>query len=242
MIVYVHSHSGNRLEGLNLLDDLLPDVNLCVFDCSGSGLSDGEYTTLGLKEAEDLKSVIIYLKNHYNVGEIGLWGRSMGAVTCLLYDAKLREDIEVSCMVLDSPFTDIRVLIGDTMKAMKNIPKWVTATALLAISGTIMKKTGKDVLSLKPIKYVKNILTPALFIVAREDVITPECEVRKMYKKYKSEEKQFYLIDGEHHSSREWEEIEYGIEFMKKHINKVIVNKRKSLASGIQLGQDFRIN
>jgi pimeloyl-ACP methyl ester carboxylesterase len=160
-LVYVHSHSGNRLEGLTLIDDLLPDVNLCVFDCSGSGLSEGEYTTLGLKECRDLKCVIAHLKSHYKTGEIGLWGRSMGAVTCLMYAAANPYGPDISCMVLDSPFSDIKVLIGDTMKAMQNIPRWVTATALLAISGTIKKKTGSDVLGLKPIKVVKNITIPA---------------------------------------------------------------------------------
>lgn len=44
-VVYCHSHSGNRIEGLQLLWELLPEVNLCVFDFTGSGHSDGKYTT-----------------------------------------------------------------------------------------------------------------------------------------------------------------------------------------------------
>ena len=30
------------------------------------------------------------------------------------------------------------------MKALNNIPKWITATALLAIGGTVKKHTGYD--------------------------------------------------------------------------------------------------
>ena len=82
----------------------------------------------------------------------------MGAVTCLMYVDKyvnktdnLFDDQNVVCMLLDSPFGDIKTLIKDTMKAVNGIPKWITGTALLAIAGTVKKNTGYDVLDLKPI-------------------------------------------------------------------------------------------
>lgn len=59
-------------------------------------------------------------------------------------------------------------------------------------------------------------------------MITPQAEVKRLYKKYKSDEKQFYLIEGEHHSEREWEELEYCAQFVKNHINKVIIKRKKS--------------
>jgi alpha/beta superfamily hydrolase len=55
----------------------------CCFDFSGSGVSEGEYVSLGVFETEDTLCVIKYLKSLGYVNNIGLWGRSMGAVTSI---------------------------------------------------------------------------------------------------------------------------------------------------------------
>ena len=41
--------------------------------------------TLGALEVEDLEAVVAHLRMQYPESTIGLWGRSMGAVTALLY-------------------------------------------------------------------------------------------------------------------------------------------------------------
>lgn len=60
-----------------------------MFDFSGSGYSEGNFITLGIKESDDVEKVVNYLKTNYKIGRIILWGRSMGAVTAILYSAKL---------------------------------------------------------------------------------------------------------------------------------------------------------
>ncbi len=54
-------------------------------DLSGSGKSDGEYITLGINEEDDLNSAIGFLDEIFKFKEYSVWGRSMGAVTALLY-------------------------------------------------------------------------------------------------------------------------------------------------------------
>jgi alpha/beta superfamily hydrolase len=54
-------------------------------DFSGSGKSDGEYITLGINEQEDLNCAIGFLDEIFKFEEYSVWGRSMGAVTALLY-------------------------------------------------------------------------------------------------------------------------------------------------------------
>ena len=51
----------------------------------GSGLSQGQWVTLGCREVEDLEVAVAYLRGSGRVTTIALWGRSMGAVTSLLY-------------------------------------------------------------------------------------------------------------------------------------------------------------
>lgn len=58
---------------------------MITFDFGGCGISDGEYISLGWFEKEDLLAVINHIrKNHKLLTNIGVWGRSMGAVTVLL--------------------------------------------------------------------------------------------------------------------------------------------------------------
>jgi len=61
--VYLHCNTGSRLEGRVYLDEIIKKkMALCVFDFSGSGMSEGEYISLGYHELNDVESVISYLK------------------------------------------------------------------------------------------------------------------------------------------------------------------------------------
>ena len=51
----------------------------------GSGLSEGEWVTLGALEVDDLTAVVAFLRARFPQSLVALWGRSMGAVTCLLH-------------------------------------------------------------------------------------------------------------------------------------------------------------
>lgn len=54
----------------------------------GSGMSEGQYVTLGAREVDDLASAVEYLRDEGSTSTIALWGRSMGAVTALLYSQR----------------------------------------------------------------------------------------------------------------------------------------------------------
>ena len=81
-VIYCHGNSGCRADASEAAIILLP-LNITVFtlDFSGSGISGGEHVTLGWNEKDDLRAVVEYLRTDGNVSLIGLWGRSMGAVT-----------------------------------------------------------------------------------------------------------------------------------------------------------------
>ena len=60
-------------------------ISVFCFDFAGSGLSDGEYVTLGAREHKDIECVVQYLRTLPTVSRVALWGRSMGAVSSILY-------------------------------------------------------------------------------------------------------------------------------------------------------------
>lgn len=95
-----------------MLDIVKEDFNLCVFDFSGYGYSQGEFSTLGIKEDDDLECVLSYLRQEKKYTHLFLWGRSMGAVTIVLALSRLGNEVACDGVVLDAPFTSTRSMVG----------------------------------------------------------------------------------------------------------------------------------
>lgn len=70
-------------------------------------MSEGEYISLGWYERDDLRHVVEYLRRCGLVSTIGLWGRSMGAVTAMMH---ADWDPSIAGLVLDSGFTSLKTL------------------------------------------------------------------------------------------------------------------------------------
>ena len=80
----MHGNASARVEVLPQLTVLLAlGVAVFAFDFAGSGKSDGDHVTLGYFEREDLLCVVAHLRATDVVSTIALWGRSMGAGTCV---------------------------------------------------------------------------------------------------------------------------------------------------------------
>lgn len=85
-LIYCHSQGGCRVEGLFLQEFCLENgIGLCLFDFAGCGKSTGEYVTLGWKEVDDLTELIKLVTGKFQATQISLWGRSMGAVTSIMF-------------------------------------------------------------------------------------------------------------------------------------------------------------
>ncbi|KAG6435509.1 hypothetical protein SASPL_100383 [Salvia splendens] len=167
-VIYCHGNSGCRTDASEAAVILLPS-NITVFalDFSGSGLSGGEHVTLGWNEKDDLKAVVNYLREDGNVSLIGLWGRSMGAVTSLMYGA---EDPSIAGMVLDSPFSDLVDLMMELVDTYKvRLPKFTVKFAIQYMRKAIQRKAKFDIMELNTIKVAKSCFVPVLFGHAIED-------------------------------------------------------------------------
>jgi pimeloyl-ACP methyl ester carboxylesterase len=66
-ILYLHGNGGSKMEVLPILRVENKRVNVCAFDFSGCGRSDGEYVTYGSNEASDVKSVVDYLRRTFQI-------------------------------------------------------------------------------------------------------------------------------------------------------------------------------
>ena len=167
VVLYLHGNSSSRLEGLNNLEVLLKNnINLFVIDFPGCGLSEGEYISLGYHEKNDVKIIVDFIENLPGISKIGIWGRSMGAATTLLYTYK---DPRISAICIDSPFENFKRLAEELVIKQIKLPKFIIDGALKIVQGTVKKKNGLDIYKLKPLENVSNTFQPALFIHAIND-------------------------------------------------------------------------
>lgn len=200
-VVYMHGNSSCRLEACELLPLLLGmGVTLFAFDFAGCGLSEGEYITLGYHEKDDLRAVVDYLRSTNKVSTIGLWGRSMGASTALLHGHR---DPSIAAMVLDSPYSSLERLAREIIdKAqIRHKPDFLVKAFMRMMRSTILKRSGLDILKLKPIANVQTCFIPAVFVAGRDDDFISPAHASDTCEAYAGD-KNLILVDGAHNSKR----------------------------------------
>ena len=128
-VIYMHGNSSCRLEALDLVEYFLAsNITLFCFDFPACGMSEGEYISLGWFERDAVASIVEYLRANRNVSTIGLWGRSMGAVTALLHGDR---DPSIAGLVLDSPFSNLRTLCNELASTYASVPSFLVGAAML---------------------------------------------------------------------------------------------------------------
>jgi pimeloyl-ACP methyl ester carboxylesterase len=166
-VIYLHGNSSSRLEAMDAMQYLLPsNITLFCFDFAGCGISGGEYISLGWFERDDLNLIVEHLRKERRVSTVGLWGRSMGAVTSLLHGDR---DPSIAGMVLDSPFADMKQLVMELAKTHTKIPGFLVSGAMKLVKSTIKSKANFDIMDLSPISHVKECFIPALFATGISD-------------------------------------------------------------------------
>ena len=202
-VIYLHENSASRIQAMNnamKICLLKHNINLVAFDFAGSGLSEGKYISLGYHEKNQVRNVVDFLERMPGVGNIGLWGRSMGAATTLLYAPT---DKRIKCIVVDSPFSDFRLLAKEICKSNVNIPSLLIEGAISIIGNTVKNKNGMDINDIKPINSVKNCFIPAFFVHAIDDTFVKFEHSEKLINNYAGDIKKLKGVTGGHNGARD---------------------------------------
>lgn len=168
-VIYLHGNAASRVEAVGIKHHLLKrGLSVFCLDFSGSGMSEGEYISLGWHEEQDLKVVIEHLRAQPSVASIGLWGRSMGAATAILRAA---DDHEIGACVLDSAFADLSLVAEEVVRTAGhvNLPHFLIKLGLQIMRSEIGSMAGFDLQKVNPIEYAARAVCPALFGVAGDD-------------------------------------------------------------------------
>ncbi|EER04925.1 conserved hypothetical protein, partial [Perkinsus marinus ATCC 50983] len=130
---------------------------------------------------------------------IGLWGRSMGAVTALLHGDR---DPSIAGMVIDSAFADIRTLASDLAEELGlRLPGIMLSVVLGMLRLSVRSKAHFDIFDLQPIAHVDRTYIPALFTAARNDTFVNPRNTDTLFEKYAGD-KNLVKVDGNHNSTR----------------------------------------
>ena len=199
-VIYLHANASSRIEGLHVRRYLLKrNINLCVFDFQGSGMSEGDYISLGYHEKHQVKNIVDFVEKYPGVGKIGLWGRSMGAATALIYTSM---DKRIKAVVVDSPFSDFRQLAKEMVRNQIKIPVFLVEGALSIIGKSVKNRNGMDINEIKAIDCVQKCDVPIIFIHARDDELVPYHHSEDLLKNYKGEIKELKSVNGGHNGKR----------------------------------------
>ncbi|WP_144461327.1 alpha/beta hydrolase [Siminovitchia fortis] len=196
-VVFAHGYKGNRYEEnipfLPLASNLLADgYRVIMFDFRHAGESDGEMTTVGVKEKLDLLGAIDWTAENYEE-PVGLLGISMGAATSILAAA---DSEDVIAVVADSPFSDLHDYLKVNMPVWTGLPNFPFTPLILTI---IPMMADIDLDEASPISVLDRVAPrPVLFIHNKGDGSIPYTESEMMAKK-DPEHFTLWLTEGEGH-------------------------------------------
>lgn len=175
-VILFHGFSGSKstmLDKATVFKKL--GYNTFLVDFMGSGGSEGNQTTVGFLEAEQVKTSFNYLSNK---GEknIYLFGTSMGAVAIM--KAISDTGIHPKGLILECPFGSMYQTVCARFTNM-NTPTFPMANLLVFWGGV---QNGFWGFSHNPKDYAKNINFPTLLLYGAEDDRVSIEEINEIFK------------------------------------------------------------
>jgi len=194
--------------------------NILVVDIRAHGLSDGKYLTAGIKESDDLVLWIKLINEKYHITDFTLHGICVGASAAVYTYVKLKNEGSglVKRIVTDGLFYSFSALFERHIKRFKT-PAF---PALQSIFFLTFMLTKARLFSETPIKYMKDIDIPFLFIWSAEDFFCVRSKSEALFEACASKHKEIcFFPEGRHSHVRSSQEAEYDeviAQFLQKHV------------------------
>ncbi len=196
-VILFHGYGGDKsslLEIAALLDSL--GYATFLVDFMGSGGSEGNVTTIGYKEAAQVRTAYEYIINK-GVEDVFLFGTSMGAVAIM--KAISEYNVNPKGIIIECPFGSLYQTVGARFDNM-NVPRF-PMTGLLVFWGGV--QNGFWGFAHNPVQYAKQIHCPALLLYGEQDksVVRKEVDAifhnlrgKKKFKSYREAGHENYLL------------------------------------------------
>lgn len=199
-VIYLHGNTGCQFEGM-FLPILVNSIGISVLtiDLSGSGLSDGEYISLGYNERDDVRSACDFIRKNYNTENIVLWGRSMGAALALWCGCD--SSIKITAIIADSPYSSFKAIVDDLSKR-SIIFRVIKSLFYKKVVNNVKKILGIHPDDINIINDIHKAAVPALFLHSIDDDVISIDQCVKLFSKYGYYHKYIHTVRGLHDSIR----------------------------------------
>ena len=174
-VLLFHGYGGEKSMMIEKSDAFIKlGYSTMLVDFMGSGNSEGNQTTIGYKEAEEVKTAFDFIKK---TGEknIYLFGTSMGAVAIM----KCIDDdnIKPKGVILECPFGSMYQTVLARFERV-NAPTFLMPRLLLFWGGI---QNGFLGFSHNPTEYAKSITCPTLLLYGEKDKSVSRKEIDEIY-------------------------------------------------------------
>ncbi|HEY6504651.1 MAG TPA: alpha/beta hydrolase [Chitinophagaceae bacterium] len=204
-VILFHGYGGEKSSSLSLADVFLDmGYNTLLVDFMGSGGSEGNQTTIGFKEAKEVKTCYDHI---LSTGEknVYLFGTSLGAAAIL----KSINDYALSPagIILECPFGSLYKTTCARFRSM-GVPGFPMAGLLVFWGGV---QNGFWAFSYAPEVYAKKVTCPALLFYGEKDERVTRKETDIIYANMKGKKRlvTFPLAGHENYLNRyadEWKQ------------------------------------
>ena len=178
-VILLHGLGANRAA---LLDEAAlltaQGFHTLLIDLRNHGRSDGDVTTLGYQEIEDVRGAVAYLLGREDVDaeRIGVAGFSLGGTTALRAAARIPEIRAVAAI---SAFHSVDDTVTPIVQALTGRPPLPFPAAVTMMVNLL---SGVNVSEVRPVDDLPQIAPrPLLFVHGADDVVVPASSSEVMF-------------------------------------------------------------
>merc|ERR1712190_398421 len=154
-------------------------------------------------------------------------GRSMGAVTALLY---AQRDPFISVVCADSPFASLPELmqeLGASNAIPAGVPSWLLSAAMALVRMRVIALADFDVEDVVPETYMQSCHIPILFLHGLQDTLISMRHAQRLLRAHGGK-KELLQVPGDHNSPRGFDAVQYAASFMCRQLGSSWVSRKLS--------------